>query len=598
MFTDESIQGLDRLFDQALASQQAGDWPRAALIYSQVLEYAPEHVRAMNNLGNVMLSMGYPDEAEACFTRALAAVSGQSPERVELFYNRGRSFQLNGRVDEAIADYSAALALSPQFESAAYNRAIALRESGRIDEAVDAYRALLVIAPRHAHAWNNLGKSLRERGEVVAAIQAFDEAVLHAPDDAEIASNRLFCLLHDDAGRDRVVSAQSAYAARFESRWRRSWPAFEVDRRADRPLRVGFVSADFRDHPVGRFLEPLLAQIDWQQVEPIAFATTDHEDAATARFKSAFEEWHCLGGLDDEMACRVITGCRIDVLFDLSGHTAGNRLGVFARKPAPVQVTWLGYLGSTGLSAMDWRMTDDRCDPEGAEVWHSERLLRLPCSPWCYRPPVDLPVSSRCLESGACDNRGIRFGSFAGAAKLSDYLLSLWARILVDLPGAGLLLGGIPEGWARARIVERLTGAGVAPGAIEFLDRMPTEDYFACLGTVDVVLDSFPYVGGTTTCDALWMGVPVLTLVGDRSWSRSGASLLAAVGLPDWVATTPEEYISKARAWAKAPDRLRKVQEGLREQMIRSPLMDEQGFARDWSLAVRSIWQDGCIGGC
>lgn len=585
MADEHARDGLERLFNFALARQQAGDLAQAIQAYAEILERQPDHAQAANNLGNVMLAMGHGTEAEACFAQALAV----SPEMVEAIYNRARLYQLQGRAALALDGYHQVLERAPELVSAAYNRAILLRELEGVDAAVDAYRQLLARSPDYADAWSNLGKALRERGEVAEALAAFERAVELAPNDAEIASNRLFCLLHDERpGSERLLHAQEAYAGRFSAAPGETVDHRKHDRDPHRTLRVGMVSPDFRDHPVGRFVEPLLDALDHRQIVPVALSTAPVEDALSKRLRAGFAEWHDLYGIDDAVAAREIAALRIDVLIDLAGHTAGNRLCLFARRPAPVQATWLGYLGSTGLKAIDWRLTDGRCDPPGFESLHAERLMRLPGCQWCYRrPEAGVPLAEPA-------SAGVRLASFAGSAKLSDTILDLWARLLTAIPEARLLLVGIPPGRARQRIVERLAAVGAA-AAVDIQDRLPMADYLARLGSVDIVLDTWPYAGGTTTCEALWMGVPVLTLAGERSCSRSGASLLTTVGLADWIATNADDYVAIARFWAGRPKELRALSEGLRAQVEASPLMNASAFARDWEAAIRSMWQHSCM---
>lgn len=577
---------LDELFDRALQAQETGNFPLAAGLYAEVLEKSPANARAANNLGNVMLAMGHPAEARACFAQALATDSGM----IEALYNLARLDQLSGRLKEAAEGYAAVLR-SVRLEQAAYNRAIVLRDMGCIDEAVEAYTDLVSWAPDHANGWNNLGKARREQGEIALAVAAFERAVRCAPDDAEIASNRLFCLLHDMATtNEALLAAQRAYAERFEAPYRPLCTKAQNQRDPDRLLRVGFVSADLRNHPVGRFLLPLLEHLDHGRITAIAFNNAPIEDEVSTRLKECFTEWYSICTLDDNAAATLIGSKSVDVLIDLSGHTAGNRLGVFARKPASVQSTWMGYLGSTGMYSMDWRITDNTCDPPELEAWHTERLTRLPNSQWCYRPPADVSPKDR---GGATE---ICLGSFTGVTKLSDFVLGLWGRVLIELPAACLLLAGIPKGRARQRITERLAVSGIEEGRLSFLDRLPIENYLAQMGTVDIMLDSFPYVGATSTCDALWMGVPVVSLKGSRSCSRSGASLLPQVGLSDWVAENADDYVRIVCRWARDPEQLHTLKHSLRGRMASSPLMDEVGFSRDWSAMIRTIWRDWCNG--
>lgn len=565
-------------FEQALAAQEAGQLALAAGLYADLLQRRPDDARVANNLGNVMLALGHGAEARACFAQALAV----APESLEARYNLARLDQIDGRFADALAGYDRVLATS-RLEPAAYNRAIVLGQLGQTDAAVDAYRALLAWAPEHLAAWNNLGKALRERGETAEAVGAFAAARRLAPGDAEIASNHLFCLLHDPATTPEALrAAQDDYAARFAPRV----PPRPVAQSRAGVLRLGFVSGDLRDHPVGRFLLPLLEHLDRSRCVALAFSNAEVDDPWSARLRQACAEWHAIGSLDDEAAAKLVAGRGVDVLIDLAGHTAGNRLGIFVRRPAPVQATWLGYLGSTGLPAIDWRISDRRADPPENAAIHAERLAWLTHGAWCYRPPLELPLP--CFG----EKEGLLLGAFSGASKLSDRVLGLWARILRDNAQARLLLAGIPEGRARERVAGHLQAGGVDGERFSFLPRLPIREYLEHLGKVDIALDSWPYVGATTTCDALWMGVPVVSLGGWRSASGSGRSLLATVGLDDWFAEDADRYVEIVARWAAAPRQLAELKAGLRERMRRSPLMDEAAFAEDFMEMIRALWQD------
>lgn len=547
---------------------------------AEAVERAPDSAQAWNDLGNATLDLGHPGEAEQCFRHAIEL----APAMAEARYNLGRLMHLGGRLPEALAGYEQALALAPRLAPAAYNRAILLAAIGRADDSAAAYRDLLSWAPDHADAWNNLGKALREQGLAEAAVAAFNRAADAAPADAEIASNRLFALLHAESTDSASLrAAQAAYGRLYAAPARRHGNRPDPERR----LRIGFVSPDLREHPVGRFVEPLFDRLDPARAEVFCYPTAACDDDLARRLRAVAAGWRPLSGVGSREAAAVIGADGIDVLVDLAGHTAGNRLDVFAEKPAPVQLGWLGYLGGTGLAAIDGRLTDAFCDPPGiAEAWQIEALWRLPRCQWCYRPPAVTPT-----PLGRLAGDGVVFGSFNNVAKLSDGLLAAWGRLLRRLPESRLLVAGAPEGEARRRIAEALA---VAESRLVFAPRCAPADYFALYRQVDIALDSHPYAGGTTTCDALWMGVPVVAWAGGRPCARSGASLLAAVGLADWVAATADEYVALAANWARNPAELSALKAGLRARMQQSPLMDEADFARAWLAVVRSAWQHWC----
>lgn len=613
------MNGVSRQLEEALAAHQQGRLAEAERGYRDVLRQAPDDAGALhllglivagrgaaeeaegllrraverrpayfeahNSLGNFLLDAGRSAEAEVCLRRALAL----APEFALAHYNLGRLLQQNSRGGQALAAYQRALELEPRLAPAAYNRGAQLYELGELDRAIEAYRDLLSWDGAHAHAWNNLGKALRERGEAAAAVASFERAAELAPGDAEIASNRLFALQHvDDRSAEDLLAEHRRYAARFapDAACEQWGVRFEPERR----LRVGLVSADLRRHAMANFLEPVLEHHDRSRYELICFSNAPGEDEETARLRAWADGWHSLVGLDDAAAAARIVSLGIDLLLDLSGHSAGNRLGVFARRPAPLQLTWLGYIGSTGLTAIDYRISDAVADPPGlAEGWHSEALARMPHAQWCYRPSPEAPPPA--------PRRGsLCFGSFNNLAKLSDACLDLWGEALAGIEGARLLVAAAPEGEARSRIVDRLGARGVAASRLEFRGRLPPADYLALYAEVDIALDSYPYTGGTTTCDALWMGVPVLSLAGRRSAARSAASLLQSLGLADWVASSPQEFCAIAGKWADKAADLASLRLGLRARMKKSALMQERAFVRDWESLLRSAWRKSCQG--
>ena len=362
------------------------------------------------------------------------------------------------------------------------------------------------------------------------------------------------------------------------------------DRNPDRRLRIGYVSPDLREHVVGQNLLPLLAKHDHQRVEVFAYAKVPAPDAMTERLRSHTDAWRSLVGLSDAQAADLIRQDRIDILVDLALHTANNCLLVFARKPAPVQVTYLAYAGSSGLTTMDYRLSDPYLDPPGGdESVYSEQTLRLPETYWCYQPVVDLPPQPPpALEKGF-----ITFGCLNNFCKVNEPLLSLWAEILRGVPHSRLLLHAY-EGSPRQHVLEHLQREGIDPHRVSFAGKLPVAVYFQQYHSIDIALDTFPYGGGTTTCDTLWMGVPVVSLAGKTAVGRAGLSILSNVGLPELVANTPEEYVHLAIRLANDLPRLKDLRSTLRQRMQASPLMDAPRFARNVEAAYRQMWRNWC----
>jgi predicted O-linked N-acetylglucosamine transferase (SPINDLY family) len=359
----------------------------------------------------------------------------------------------------------------------------------------------------------------------------------------------------------------------------------------DRRLRIGYVSPDFRSHPVGTFLLPLLESHDHQGFEIFCYSSVRVPDAITARCRAQADVWRDALGMSDEQLAGAIRDDRIDVLVDLTMHMADNRLLVFARKPAPVQVTYLAYCGTTGLAAMDYRLTDPYLDPPGRdEPFYCERSVRLPETYWCYRPVIETSPAETLPASGTGQ---IVFGSLNNFCKVSDASLAAWSRLLQAVPGSRLLLHA-HAGSHRQRVCTLLAGQGVAAERLELIDFLPAGDYFDVYRRIDVALDPFPYGGGTTTCDALWMGVPVVSLAGATAVGRGGLSILSNVGLPDLVARDPGEYVEIAARLAGDLPRLRELRAALRDRMRKSPLMDAPRFARNVEAAYRRMWKEWC----
>jgi predicted O-linked N-acetylglucosamine transferase (SPINDLY family) len=364
------------------------------------------------------------------------------------------------------------------------------------------------------------------------------------------------------------------------------------DRTPDRRLRIGYVSPDFREHPVGHFLLPLLAQHDRGHFEIYCYAQVPAPDGLTRQLQAHADRWQSLIGLSDAQAADLVRHHQIDILIDVAGHTSQNRLLLFAHKPAPVQVTFLGYPNTTGLATMDYRLTDAHADPPGlTERWHAEQLWRIPQCAWCYQPAASPPVGPR--REGP-----ITFGCFNYFAKVTEPKLQLWARILHLVPESRLLLKtwALSSENAQQRVRQVLGEAGIGEERLELRGYEPVHgDHLALYQRLDVALDTYPYHGTTTTCEALWMGVPVVTMAGQTHASRVGVSLLYNSGLSELVATTPEEYIRLAAELAGDPPRLSQLRSTLRQRMEGSPLMDAPRFACDIEAAYRTMWRCWCL---
>jgi predicted O-linked N-acetylglucosamine transferase (SPINDLY family) len=396
---------------------------------------------------------------------------------------------------------------------------------------------------------------------------------------------------HPDYDAARILAEHRQWAGKFAAPLAQEIARHQNDRTPDRRLRIGYVSPDLRLHPVGRFLLPLLAQHNHKAFEIVAYSSVRRSDAITDRLRSYVDVWENITGLTDAEAAAKIRADRIDVLVDLSLHMAQNRMLLFARKPAPVQATWLGYVGTTGLSTMDYRLSDPHLDPPGqGDESYVEKTLRLPHSFWCYQAPDASPDVN---ELPALSNGCVTFGCLNNFCKVTAPTLELWASLLRQVPGSRLVIHA-NAGSHQEIVRQRFVSAGVEGSRIRFVASQRMEDYFAQYGQLDLALDPFPYGGGTTTCDALWMGVPVVTLAGRTAVGRAGVSLLSNLGLPELIAQTPEQYLSIARNLAADLPRLAQLRRQLRPMMQASVLMDAPRFAAEMEAAYRQMWIAWC----
>ena len=469
-------------------------------------------------------------------------------------------------------------------------------DRGRPAEAEAAYRRAIELKPDYAEAHINLGNALKDQGRLAEAEAMYRRAIDLKPDFAK-AHSALLLLLNYRPATDpsALYRAHREWRDRYARHLERPARPYDNTRDPERRLRVGYVSPDFRTHSVSFFFEPLLAAHDRAAVELFCYAEVKHPDDTTSRLKTLADYWRSTLGLTDDGVGDLGRADGMDVLVDLAGHTGDNRLLVFARKPAPVQVTWLGYPSTTGLSTIDCRLTDAIADPEeGSGACHSETLVRLPGGFLCYKAPEVAPEVS---PLPARTTGFVTFGSFNNSSKVTPEVVAVWARIMRRIPGSHLLLKSrqFADATTRQRYVKLFVGYGIDAPRIRLLPNAPSlEKHLGTYSRVDIALDTFPYNGTTTTCEALWMGVPVITLRGDRHAGRVGASLLARVGLAELIAENEEAYVETAVSLAGDRGRLEALRTGLRARMSASPLCDPAGFARQVEAAYREMWKQWC----
>jgi tetratricopeptide (TPR) repeat protein len=583
---------LGRQYFAAVELIQAGRDADAMTALKAILQEDPRHAAALRRMAWLCHKQG--DNAEAA--RMLAASIEREPENPEAHYNLGLVLAALGRFMDAEASYRRGIKLKPNSVDGHNNLGVLMESVGRYEEAEASYRRAIELMPAVPHPHNNLGVLLKESGRLAEALIVHRHTVKLDPHLPAGRSNLLYSLNYDE-----TISPQALYAEHVDwgasegSRFPIAGARFANAPEPARRLRIGYVSGDFRHHSVSFFFGPLLDAHDRAKVEVFLYVNDPRADAMTARLKARADHWVPIFQLSDELAAARIREDAIDILIDLSGHTSHNRMMLFARKPAPIAVTWLGYPNTTGLPAIDYRLTDAVADPPGeADALHSERLIRLDRGFLCYQAPADAgPVAP--LPAIAAGH--VTFGSFNNVAKLSPATVALWARLLREVPNARLLLKAsqFKDRATRERTAAAFAAAGVTAERLTILPpEATTANHLATYARVDIGLDPLIYNGTATTCEALWMGVPVVTLRGDRHAARVGASILTTVGLERLIAESADEYVATAAGLARDLTGLAALRAGLRERTRASPLTDGAGFAHAIEDAYRTMWQAWC----
>lgn len=565
----------------------------AIACYLQAIKLRSDYVEAYNNLANALNAQHKADEAMAYYQQAISI----KPDFAEAYHNLGDAFFAKGLLDEAIALNKQALALKPDFAKACISVANAYLELNRLDEAEEYGKKGLSLDPELAGIWTSIGNIFQAQGKLEEAISCYQRA--HSPQknagkksDNVAYSNMLFTMQYlNSVTPEEAFHEHQCFAERYETPLKARWQPHSNNRDPERKLKIGYVSADFFNHAVAFFIEPILASHDKSKFEVHCYYNRSRYDAHTERIKSFADHWTpCVYLSDDELADR-IRADGIDILVDLSGHTGSNRLLVFARKPAPVQATWVGYVGSTGLDAMDYRITNAEVDPPGlTERYHSEALIRIPGTGITYRPePGCLAVNP--LPALTSDT--FIFASLNNLIKINRSVIALWGRILQALPKAKLMLGNVTDAATQKRIIEQFKQAGVTEDRLILLPRMTFSEYLTLHHQIDVALDPFPYNGGTTTMHALWMGIPVITLTGDHMVSRCAVPLLSRVGLNEFITHSEEEYFQRAMQCAQDLPALNQVRQSIRARMDDAN-QSPQTVTRHVENAYRNMWQKWC----
>ncbi len=574
--------------DQADQLHKTGNILEAEQYYRSILETSPKYMPALVNLGVILNDQGRSEEAINCYAKAL----NHDPQNAVIHNNIGNSLKILGRSKEAAIALERAVAINPQYEKALSNLGDALFDVHRFDESRLALEKALVLNSTNALTWNRLGRVHSRQCRVKEAIKCFRKSFELSPEMQGAHSNILFTMhFLPDFTPDEIAAAHRDW-----DKLHAQLPTDELfthePRDADKDvLRIGLVSDCFKRHPVGDFLHALFRERDKTNLEFVCYSDVINNQPMTKWFHDHSEEWHDISRFNDLQLARLVKEDEIDILIDLAGHTGQSRLLAFARKPAPIQATWMGYIDTTGMQSMDYIIADHICIPEGEDHLYSEKIMRLSDDFLCYTAPDFSPKVS---PLPATKNKYITFGSFNQLVKSTVEVVQVWAEVMKRTPDSRMLLvgRGFDDLSMRERFIERFAMAGITEDRLELLGGTTHLGLMERYSLMDIALDTFPYVGGTTTCEALWMGVPVVTFTGERFCSRHSASHLTNAGLTELVGNNIDDYITIASDLANDFDRLKNYRKTLRKQCSASPLCDAKKFAAEFSKAMRQMWQE------
>jgi predicted O-linked N-acetylglucosamine transferase (SPINDLY family) len=572
-------------FKLATVLAELGQTDAAVTAYREASERDPDFADPLLQLGILLRNRGEMAEAIATFRAAVARDPGSAIAR----HNLAVTLSQSGQTREAITEFEAALRIDPSQAQTHTALGNALTDGGFPERALSSHLRAIAIDPMLAEAHNNLGNAQKELGSLDDALASYATALQADPNLAMAQANRLFVMNY--AGVVDPVTILGEARRYHEILCRRGVERFSAWRCEPEParLRVGFVSGDFRVHPVGHFLQGLLSSFDRSRLELFAYPTFERDDEIAAACRRAFTSWYPVSALDDRAAAAIIRDHGVHVLIDLSGHTAHSRLGIFTQRAAPVQATWLGYFGTTGVAEIDYIIGDRHVTPLAESRHFTERIWQMPDSYLCYAPPADLPDVAPLPARRAGH---ITFGCFNSFSKVSDGVIAAWSRVLDALPGSRLYLKAnqLADASVRASAASRFQRAGVTPDRLRMEGFSSKRSYLEAYGEVDLALDPFPYPGGTTTVDGYLMGVPAVTRKGDRFLARNGETIACNVGLQDWIADDDRDYIARSVSWAQDIDRLGELRGTLRARALASPLCDARRFARNFEHAAWSMW--------
>lgn len=582
--------------DQAVEHFQAGRPEQAVTALRRALQKTPNNAPAQNMLGLCMIALRQYPSAVYHVERAIKL----EPRDPRFHRTLAMAYQATRELPKAKAACEEALRLDPTYWAALTELGNIVGAMGDVVGAERCQRRATELAPHYAPNWVNLSGIVAESSRFDEAMELVRRGLEHSPDDLSLLSAAQLLMNYiDSVTPEDVLASARRYGAAADALAARSGllkraADFTNSREPDRPLRVGFISPDFRTHSVSFFFQSLIEHLPEDRIRSYCYDTDGRADAMTARIRSHADVWRDAAPYSAPKLVEAARADRLDIAVELSGHTRGHALTAMACRVAPVQVTFLGYPATTGVTAMDWRLVDSLTDPPGAERFCSERLHRLDPCLWCFRAPDDSPP----VSALPCDSTGhLTFGSFNAMPKMSPTCLDLWARVLHAVPGSRLIVKNKPlqDQALRAVLAEKLGARGISPDRVELLGAVPSQgEHMKLYSRIDAALDTYPYHGTTTTCDALWMGVPTLALIGPAHVSRVSLSLLSAVGLSDLAARTPDAFVSTAVAYVSDRDRMRAVRASLRERMRLSALCDGPSYGVRFAEALRAMWHDWC----
>jgi protein O-GlcNAc transferase len=605
----------ETLNDLGNSQAEEGMLADAVLSYQQALRLRPQFAKAHFNLGAVLHKLNRPEEAIEHWRNALQ-IQPVFPETrdnlAHAFLVKGLALQGQGDLSDAERFFREALRINPVLAEAHNNLGTVFEQQDQLDQAIRCYQEALRINPAFAEALNNAGCALLRQGQLDEALASIRQALRFQPDLVTAQSNLVSCLNYDvETDPDTVFSEHRRWGQLVEQSAK---PAVHFnDPSPERSLRIGYVSPNLCFHPLVRYLEPVFIYHNRRQVTVHCYSEVRSPDDVTVRLQGLVDSWSSTVGLTDSEVAERIRRDEIDILVDLAGHTAGSRLAVFAHKPAPIQATWLGYMNTTGLTSVDYRLTDDVLDPSGVrspasgvkstfsdtglrtpDFGHfldTEELYRLPEGMCCFAPPADAPAVG---PLPALRRGHMTFGSLNSLLKLNGKVFDLWSRVLKALPNSRLLIFHHKlTGSTREAIRRQLVDRGVGSERLDLRQGSAGPGYLGVYGEIDISLDTFPCTGGVTTCESLWMGVPVVNLCGVRPAGRNSKALLARVGLGEWAVNTPDEYVAWAVRWANNLDGLSQLRMQMREKMT-IDLCDGQKFTRSLESAYRAMWRRWC----